>query len=115
MNTVSSLAEAKPSESGEKLFLEAMLAESEKVQQSAMEVDERSVCGRVSESLTAADWDSMDLYRDETTLQGSAFGQPDHKGTVVRTEVSNRKIGVSALVKTAGTETFDSYALQHRK
>ena len=80
--------------SGEKLFLEGdVLAESEKVQQSAMEVDER--VGMVEEYLNAllpADWDSMDLYQRRNFLQGSEFGQPDHKGVVVRTEVSNPEI-----------------------
>mgnify|MGYP006922449174 CR=1 FL=1 len=47
-----------------RLFLEGdVLAESEKVQQYAMEVDER--VGMVEEYLNAllpTDWDSMDLY-----------------------------------------------------
>ncbi len=64
--------------SGEKLFLEGdVLAESERVQQSAMEVDER--VGMVEEYLNAllpTDWDSMDLYQRRNFLQGSEFGQP---------------------------------------
>ena len=104
MNTVSSFGRRqKPSGSPvRKLFLEGdVLAESEKVQQSAMEVDER--VGMVEEYLNAllpTDWDSMDLYQRRNFLQGSEFGQPDHKGTVVRTEVSNPgKFGVSVLAR----------------
>ena len=100
--------------SGEKLFLEGdVLAESEKVQQSAMEVDER--VGMVEEYLNAllpTDWDSMDLYQRRNFLQGSEFGQPDHKGTVVRTEVSNPEIWCECFGKNLQElKPSDSYAI----
>ena len=100
--------------SGEKLFLEGdVLAESEKVQQSAMEVDER--VGMVEEYLNAllpTDWDNMDLYQRRNFLQGSEFGQPDHKGTVVRTEVSNPEIWCECFGKNLQElKPSDSYAI----
>jgi len=100
--------------SGEKLFLEGdVLAESEKVQQSAMEVDER--VGMVEEylnTLLPTDWDSMDLYQRKNFLQGSEFGQPDHKGVVVRTEVSNPEIWCECFGKNLQElKPSDSYAI----
>ena len=62
--------------SGEKLYLEGdVLAEAEKMQQSAMEVDER--VGMVEEYLNTMipdDWDSMDLFQRRNYLNGSEFG-----------------------------------------
>ena len=80
--------------SGEKLYLEGDLLEvAEEAQQSAMEVDER--LGMVEEYLNASlpdDWADMDLFQRRNFLQGSEFGMPEHKGAVMRTEVSNAEI-----------------------
>ena len=85
----------------------------DKVQQSAMEVDER--VGMVEEYLNAllpTDWDNMDLYQRRNFLQGSEFGQPDHKGTVVRTEVSNPEIWCECFGKNLQElKPSDSYAI----
>lgn len=80
--------------SGEKLYLEGDLLEvAEEAQQSAMEVDER--LGMVEEYLNTRlpdDWADMDLFQRRNFLQGSKFGMPEHKGAVMRTEVSNAEI-----------------------
>lgn len=80
--------------SGEKLYLEGDLLEvAEEAQQSAMEVDER--LGMVEEYLNASlpdDWADMDLFQRRNFLHGSEFGMPEHKGAVMRTEVSNAEI-----------------------
>ena len=80
--------------SGEKLYLEGDLLEvAEEAQQSAMEVDER--LGMVEEYLNTRlpdDWADMDLFQRRNFLQGSEFGMPEHKGAVMRTEVSNAEI-----------------------
>lgn len=80
--------------SGEKLYLEGDLLEvAEEAQQSAMEVDER--LGMVEEYLNTRlpdDWADMDLFQRRNFLHGSEFGMPEHKGAVMRTEVSNAEI-----------------------
>ena len=80
--------------SGEKLYLEGDLLEvAEEAQQSAMEVDER--LGMVEEYLNTRlpdDWADMDLFQRRNFLQGNEFGMPEHKGAVMRTEVSNAEI-----------------------
>ena len=80
--------------SGEKLHLEGDLLEvAEEAQQSAMEVDER--LGMVEEYLNTRlpdDWADIDLFQRRNFLQGSEFGMPEHKGAVMRTEVSNAEI-----------------------
>lgn len=88
--------------SGEKLYLEGDLLEAaEAAQQSAMEVDER--VGMVEEYLNTRlpdDWADMDLFQRRNFLQGSEFGMPDHKGVVLRTEVSNAEIWCECFGKT---------------
>lgn len=80
--------------SGEKLYLEGDLLEvAEEAQQSAMEVDER--LGMVEEYLNTRlpdDWADMDLFQRRNFLHGSEFGMPEHKGAIMRTEVSNAEI-----------------------
>ena len=88
--------------SGEKLYLEGEILEaSEKAQQAAMEVDER--VGMVEEYLNTrlpVDWAEMDLFQRRSFLQGSEFGMPDHKGIILRTEVSNAEIWCECFGKT---------------
>lgn len=88
--------------SGEKLYLEGDLLEAaEAAQQSAMEVDER--VGMVEEYLNTRlpdDWADMDLFQRRNFLQGGEFGMPDHKGVVLRTEVSNAEIWCECFGKT---------------
>ena len=88
--------------SGEKLYLEGEILEAaEEAQQSAMEVDER--VGMVEEYLNTklpVDWAEMDLFQRRSFLQGSEFGMPDHKGIILRTEVSNAEIWCECFGKT---------------
>ena len=100
--------------SGEKLYLEGdVLAEAEKMQQSAMEVDER--VGMVEEYLNTMlpdDWDSMDLFQRRNYLQGSEFGSPAHKGCELRTEVSNAEIWCECFGKSLQElKPTDSYSI----
>ena len=80
---------------GKKLYLEGdLLAEAEKMQQSAMEVDER--VGMVEEYLNTMlpdDWDSMDLFQRRNYLSGSEFMRL--KNFARRSAM--RKYGASAL------------------
>jgi len=100
--------------SGEELFLrDEMLEEAEKIQQSAMEVDER--VGMVEEYLNAMlpdDWDSMDLFQRRNYLQGTEFGTPVHKGSELRTEVSNAEIWCECFGKSLQElKPTDSYSI----
>jgi predicted P-loop ATPase len=99
---------------GETLFLEdEMLEEAEKIQQSAMEVDER--VGMVEEYLNTMlpdDWESMDLFQRRNYLQGSEFGTPVHKGSELRTEVSNAEIWCECFGKSLQElKPTDSYSI----
>lgn len=100
--------------SGEKLYLEGNLLEAaEEAQQSAMEVDER--LGMVEEYLNTRlpdDWAEMDLFQRRNFLQGSEFGMPDHKGVVLRTEVSNAEIWCECYGKSLQElKPTDSYSI----
>lgn len=100
--------------SGEKLYLEGeVLDEAEKEQQSAMEVDERS--GMIEEYLNTPlpdDWTDMDLFARRNYLSGSEFGRPEHKGKVMRTEVSNAEIWCECFGKSLQElKPSDSYAI----
>ena len=100
--------------SGEKLYLEGDLLEvAEEAQQSAMEVDER--LGMVEEYLNASlpdDWADMDLFQRRNFLQGSEFGMPEHKGAVMRTEVSNAEIWCECYGKSLQElKPTDSYSI----
>lgn len=100
--------------SGEKLYLEGdVLVEAEKMQQSAMEVDER--VGMVEEYLNTIlpdDWDSMDLFQRRNYLNGSEFGSPAHKGCELRTEVSNAEIWCECFGKSLQElKPTDSYSI----
>ena len=100
--------------SGEKLYLEGdVLVEAEKMQQSAMEVDER--VGMVEEYLNTMlpeDWDNMDLFQRRNYLNGSEFGSPAHKGCELRTEVSNAEIWCECFGKSLQElKPTDSYSI----
>ena len=100
--------------SGEKLYLEGdLLEEAEKVQQSAMEVDER--VGMVEEYLNTKlpeNWDEMDLFQRRTYLQGNEFGVPERKATVIRKEVSNAEIWCECFGKNLQElKPSDSYSI----
>lgn len=99
---------------GEKLYLEGdVLAEAEKMQQSAMEVDER--VGMVEEYLNTMlpdDWDSMDLFQRRNYLNGSEFGSPVHTAKELRTEVSNAEIWCECFGKSLQElKPTDSYSI----
>lgn len=98
-------------ESGEKLYLEGdILAESEKAQRNAMEVDER--VGMVEEylnTLLPEGWDSMDVYARRSYLSGDPIAV---KGTVERTTVSNAEIWCECFGKNLSElKATDSYAI----
>ena len=98
-------------ESGEKLYLEGdILAESEKAQRNAMEVDER--VGMVEEylnTLLPEGWDSMDVYARRSYLSGDPTAA---KGTVERTTVSNAEIWCECFGKNLSElKATDSYAI----
>ena len=98
-------------ESGEKLYLEGdILAESEKAQRNAMEVDER--VGMVEEylnTLLPEGWDSMDVYARRSYLSGDPTAV---KGTVERTTVSNAEIWCECFGKNLSElKATDSYAI----
>lgn len=100
--------------SGEKLYLEGdVLVEAEKMQQSAMEVDER--VGMVEEYLNTMlpdDWDSMDLFQRRNYLNGSEFGSPAHEAKELRTEVSNAEIWCECFGKSLQElKPTDSYSI----
>ncbi|MCQ2421324.1 MAG: hypothetical protein MJ118_09325 [Clostridia bacterium] len=98
-------------ESGEKLYLEGdILAEAEKEQRNAMELDER--VGLVEEylnTLLPENWNSMDIYARKSFLSGDPTAA---KGTVKRTSVSNPEIWCECFGKNlAELKTTDSYAI----
>lgn len=98
-------------ESGEKLYLEGdILAESEKAQRNAMEVDER--VGMVEEylnTLLPTTWDSMDIYARRSFLSGDPTAE---KGTVKRTSVCNAEIWCECFGKNLSElKTTDSYTI----
>ena len=98
-------------ESGETLYLEGdILAESEKEQRKAMEVDER--VGMVEEylnTLLPENWNSMDIYARRSFLSGDPTAA---KGTIARTTVSNPEIWCECFGKNlAELKTTDSYAI----
>lgn len=98
-------------ESGEKLYLEGdILAESEKAQRNAMEVDER--VGMVEEylnTLLPEGWDDMDVYVRRSFLSGDPTAV---KGTVERTTVSNAEIWCECFGKNLSElKSADSYAI----
>lgn len=100
--------------SGEKLYLEGdLLAEAEKMQQSAMEVDER--VGMVEEYLNTMlpdDWDKMDLFQRRNYLNGSEFGSPAREAKELRTEVSNAEIWCECFGKSLQElKPTDSYSI----
>lgn len=100
--------------SGEKLYLEGdVLAEAEKMQQSAMEVDER--VGMVEEYLNTMlpdDWDKMDLFQRRNYLNGSEFGSPARVAKELRTEVSNAEIWCECFGKSLQElKPTDSYSI----
>lgn len=100
--------------SGEKLYLEGDLLEvAEEAQQSAMEVDER--LGMVEEYLNTSlpdDWANMDLFQRRNFLQGSEFGMSEHKGAIMRTEVSNSEIWCECYGKSLQElKPTDSYSI----
>lgn len=98
-------------ESGEKLYLEGdILAESEKAQRNAMEVDER--VGMVEEYLNThlpEGWDDMDVYARRCFLSGDPTAV---KGTTERTTVSNAEIWCECFGKNLSElKSADSYAI----
>lgn len=98
-------------ESGEKLYLEGdILAESEKAQRNAMEVDER--VGMVEEylnTLLPEGWDDMDVYARRCFLSGDPTAV---KGTTERTTVSNAEIWCECFGKNLSElKSADSYAI----
>lgn len=98
-------------ESGEKLYLEGdILAESEKAQRNAMEVDER--IGMVEEylnTLLPEGWDDMDVYARRSFLSGDPIAV---KGTTERTTVSNAEIWCECFGKNLSElKSADSYAI----
>lgn len=99
---------------GEKLYLEGdVLDESERVQQSALEVDER--VGMVEEYLNTMlpdDWASMDLFQRRNYLHGTEFGPSAHKGSELRSEVSNAEIWCECFGKSLQElKPADSYSI----
>lgn len=98
-------------ESGEKLYLEGdILAESEKAQRNAMEVDER--VGMVEEylnTLLPEGWDDMDVYARRGFLSGDPTAV---KGATERTTVSNAEIWCECFGKNLSElKSADSYAI----
>ena len=98
-------------ESGEKLYLEGdILAESEKAQRNAMEVDER--VGMVEEylnTLLPEGWDDMDAYARRSFLSGDPTAV---KGATERTTVSNAEIWCECFGKNLSElKSADSYAI----
>lgn len=100
-------------ESGEKLYLEAdMIKEAEKVQQSAMEVDERQ--GMVEEyldTLLPDSWESMDIYARRSYVNDkSDTTRPN--GVAVKTVVSNAEIWCECFGRNLSEmKPADSYAI----
>ena len=101
-------------EAGEKLYLEGdILKEAELHQRGAMEQDER--VGMIEEYLSATlpeDWADMDIFARKNYLNGTEFGQPANRGTIVRTEVSNAEIWCECFGKNLhDLKPADSYGI----
>ena len=99
---------------GETLYLEGdVLEEAEKAQRGAMEADER--VGMIEEYLNTAlpdDWAEMDLFARKSYLSGNEFGQPEHDGKTLRTEVSNAEIWCECFGKSLQElKPSDSYGI----
>jgi putative DNA primase/helicase len=100
-------------ESGEKLYLEAdMIKEAEKVQQSAMEVDERQ--GMVEEyldTLLPDSWEDMGIYTRRSYVNDKSDPTRPN-GVNVRTEVSNAEIWCECFGRNLSEmKSADSYAI----
>ena len=58
------------------------------------------------------DWDSMDLFQRRNYLQGTEFGTPVHKGSELRSEVSNAEIWCECFGKSLQElKPTDSYSI----
>ena len=100
-------------ESGEKLYLEAdMIKEAEKVQQSAMEVDERQ--GMVEEyldTLLPDGWENMDIYARRSYVNDKSDPTRPN-GVAVKTVVSNAEIWCECFCRNLSEmKPADSYAI----
>lgn len=100
-------------ESGEKLYLEAdMIKEAEKVQQSAMEVDERQ--GMVEEyldTLLPDGWENMDIYARRSYVNDKSDPTRPN-GVTVKTVVSNAEIWCECFCRNLSEmKPADSYAI----
>ena len=100
-------------ESGEKLYLEAdMIKEAEKVQQSAMEVDERQ--GMVEEyldTLLPDGWENMDIYARRSYVNDKSDPTRPN-GVAVKTVVSNAEIWCECFGRNLSEmKPADSYAI----
>jgi hypothetical protein len=100
-------------ESGEKLYLEAdMIKEAEKVQQSAMEVDERQ--GMVEEyldTLLPDSWENMDIYARRSYVNDKSDPTRPN-GVAVKTVVSNAEIWCECFGRNLSEmKPADSYAI----
>lgn len=96
---------------GEKLYLEgAMIAESEKEQQKAMEVDER--VGMVEEYLNTpvpSNWEDMNLFQRRSFFEQDPTSA---KGTMLRDTISNAEIWCECFGKDLSSiKPTDSYAI----
>lgn len=100
-------------ESGEKLYLEGnILAEAEKAQRAAMEVDER--IGMVEEYLNTLlpdSWEEMDLYARREYLSDTSSPLVT-RGRVLRTNISNAEIWCECFNHSlSDLKSADSYAI----
>jgi len=100
-------------ESGEKLYLEAdMIKEAEKVQQAAMEVDERQ--GMVEEyldTLLPDTWEDMDIYARRSYVNDKSDPTRPN-GVTQRTSVSNAEIWCECFGRNLSEmKPADSYAI----
>ena len=100
-------------ESGEKLYLEAdMIKEAEKVQKSAMEVDERQ--GMVEEyldTLLPDGWEDMDIYARRSYVNDKSDPTRPN-GVAVKTVVSNAEIWCECFGRNLSEmKPADSYAI----
>ena len=99
--------------SGEKLYLEAdMIKEAEKVQQSAMEIDERQ--GMVEEyldTLLPDGWENMDIYARRSYVNDKSDPTRPN-GVAVKTVVSNAEIWCECFGRNLSEmKPADSYAI----
>lgn len=96
---------------GEKLYLEGdMIAEAEKQQKSAMEIDERlGAVEKYLDILLPENWSSMSLYERRSFLDEDPLSA---KGTVRRTTVTNTEIWCECFGKSLSEiKTADSYTI----